>query len=357
MGFQQTFTGKASVTGEAGHLALADLDGDSPRGTLVDGPTLLAAEAVPTLVVFFPPYDREHSQGVSYVEVGEHNSVSQAVSDTVSLRLGAEIGLEAGVDGIFKAKVAARVDAELSRTRRQETSRSVGSRMFAEPHPDLHGFEYGAVVLSCGCYHGYRYRLRDPKNKLGGDGKQVAVLLPVGGQTTLWSTARYNAMARATGKLPVIPVPTKIGDLASYPARATTLDGKPIPAEDLVFAQPPEYVASDVGSVGFSLAAGSSETNERAMSVGLALDVGFNVEGVTFGASVGVGVGHGYAVSIGEEATFSGGIPAVPDKPGTPEDEYALHAYRFRPVVYRSRYQSADGAEAGFYVVTYEVAK
>src|SRR6185503_4319063 len=76
-GFAEVFTGKASVTGKAARLALADVDGDSPRGTLVGGPTLLAAEAVPTLVVFFPPYDREHAQGLPFIEVGEDKSVSE----------------------------------------------------------------------------------------------------------------------------------------------------------------------------------------------------------------------------------------------------------------------------------------
>jgi hypothetical protein len=356
-GFTEVYAGKVSATDDGDRLALADLDGDSPRGTLIEGPTLLAAEAVPTLVVMFPPYDREHSDGLPFLEVGESKSSSSSVSDTIALRLGAEVGVEFGVSGLFKAKVAARVDAELSRTRSKETSRTIGSRLSASPNPEGHGFAYGAVVLSCGCYHGYRYRLSDPAHKLGGDGKQISVLLPVGGQTTLWSTTRYNAMARATGKLPEVPVPMRLGDLSTYPSEATTLEGTPIAPEDLVFPEAPEYVASDVGSVGFSLSAGASTTNSDAMSVGVSLVAGVNVEGVEVGASVGVGVGRGTSVTVGEEASFSGGIPPVPDRPGTPEDEYTRYAYRFRPVVYKARYQAADGSDAGYYVVTYEVAR
>ena len=52
-----------------------------------------------------------------------------------------------------------------------------------------------------------------------------------------------------------------------------------------------------------------------------------------------------------------GGVPPVRDQASTPEDEYALHRYAFKPYVYREHYENAEGDEGGYYVVGYTSGK
>ena len=77
------------------------------------------------------------------------------------------------------------------------------------------------------------------------------------------------------------------------------------------------------------------------------------VAGVKVGVGADYGWGEGYALTMGTAALFAGSVHAIPDNPDTPEDEYAQHAYRFAPVVYREWYENASGDPAAFYVMTY----
>ena len=95
-------------------------------------------------------------------------------------------------------------------------------------------------------------------------------------------------------------------------------------------------------------------------SVGFGVDVGGGIPfigDVSVGASLGVGWGQGYSVTVGEDAFFGGSLPPLPDDPNTPEDEYQQHAYTTLPYVYREHYTDANGNDAAYYVVSYAVAQ
>jgi len=211
------------------------------------------------------------------------------------------------------------------------------------------------VVLSCGCFHSYTYEIEDPRGQAGGDGKQFVVLLPVGGQTTLWHSKRYNAMAKEVGDLPLVVVPHRVGDPHSYPTMPETAEGMPLAADDLVFSQPSTERVSDVGDIGWTLNRTDEETNELATETTLDLAGCVSGGGLMLGGSAGAGLGQGYSVSVGSYAEFLGGVPPIPDDPATPEDEYTTYAYSFTPVVYRQHYQDWSGHDAAYYVLNYSV--
>jgi hypothetical protein len=232
---------------------------------------------------------------------------------------------------------------------------TVGHRFVSTPDPELFGNQYGVVFLSVGCFHSYIYRFDDPSGLVGDDGEEFVTLLPVDGTTTVWSTPRYNAMAEAVGGLPIIEVPMTLGDPRSYMSTPQLPDGTPIPAEDMVFPDPPEFLVSDVGTLGWWLAATETETNEVAMNTTLDVTTSVTVAGFTFGPQVGVGWGEGYAVSVGSQFLFGGGVPPIPNDPNTPEDEYAEYRFGFSPIVYRQHYTDAGGSQASLYVLNYTV--
>ncbi|HET6612876.1 MAG TPA: hypothetical protein VFG83_12840, partial [Kofleriaceae bacterium] len=207
--------------------------------------------------------------------------------------------------------------------------------------------------------HQYTYQLSDPTARLGegADGGRFVVVVPVGGQTTVWSTRRYNAMADAVGGLPHIEVAGSIGDPSSYPTSPTRVDGTPIAPEDMLFPDPPQYLTSDVGEVGWWLEAGESETNQTNLTTSLGVSSSINAGGFKFGADVGVGLGSGYSITVGSSAFFSGSVPPIPDDPETPEDEYQTYAFSFSPVVYSEPYTAADGQPASYYVLNYIVGE
>jgi hypothetical protein len=348
----------ADVTvGEAPtRLALLDWDGDSAAARLVAGPELVSGNVVPTQLLTFPPYPHTIAQGTSSLMVGNGETTSETHSDTVSLSLGMMVGF--GVETpIFEAKISASVEYEVSVTKSLSRSLFVGQNFWLDADPDKLGFDYGAVVLACGCYQRYRYVAEDPAGIIAADGHIVDLFVPVGGQTVLWSTKRYNALARARGDLPIIEVPYRIGDLKSYPATPMTTDGQPIPAKDNLFPDVPVYQASDVGATGFWLSAGETETNEVAESIQLGVSGSLGAGGLEVELSAGVGFSKGYAISVGKEAMFNGSVPPLPDDTSTPEDEFELYRYSFVPQVYRHRYTDAAGEEAGYYVLTYAVSK
>src|SRR5262249_12664679 len=161
----------------------------------------------------------------------------------------------------------------------------------------------------------------------------------------------YNAMAAAVGGLPLINVNTRIGDPTSYPVDPTRLDGSPIPTGDIVFPNPPTIVVSDAASIGWSLGASDSVTNDPPVNYNLSVNAMFSMPGFFVGAQVGYGWGNSYAVTIGKDVLFSGSVPPIPNNPNTPEDEYKLYGYTFRPWVYRQTYTDAHGNPAAYHVI------
>lgn len=355
----EVYTSELSVSGNPQRIALADTDGDSPAATLVTGPELVTGDVVPVSTMVFPPYSRSHSEGVSTLLVGDGTTSSEAFTDSVSLRVGVEVGVEAGISGLFAASVAGKLTREISTSQTLTKQTMIGTRFFMRADPELHGQNYGVVILASGCFHKYVYQLSDPASRLGedADGGRFLVVVPVGGQTTIWSTNRYNAMAEAVGGLPTINVTASLGDPSSYPSSPTRANGEPVAPEDMVFPEPPQYLTSDVGEVGWWLEVGESQSNATTLSTDIGVSSSINAGGFKFGAEVGVGLGSGYAVTIGSSAFFSGSVPPMPDDPDTPEDEYQTYAFSFSPVVYREPYTTASGQEASYYVLNYIVGQ
>lgn len=348
-------TSPLSASNDPTRITTVDFDGDSPAGVLVDGPSLVPGQVVPIMVLYMPPYYRRRSEGVPWVWVGNSTNTGQGVSDTVSLSVGVTLGYEGGFPDVFEASLSATLGREITATNTTETTIGVGDQFNLEADPDLYGDDYAAVVLSCGCFNSYTYKIEDPRGDSGGDGKEFVVLLPVAGQTTLWHSKRYNAMAQAVGNLPLVTVPHVVGDPHSYPTMPETAEGEPLAADDLVFSQPSTERVSDVGDIGWTLNRTEEETNEVATSTTLDLEGSVSVGGFTLGGSAGAGQGQGYSVTVGSYAEFLGGVPPIPDDPATPEDEYSTYAYSFTPVVYRQHYQDASGNDAAYYVLNYSV--
>ena len=347
-----------TVGGKATRISMVDWDGDSATGELVGGAELVAGKAVPLATLMFPPYPRNVAKGAlnANITLGNNESTSESHSDTLSLSLGMAVSY--GVETpVFKAKVGAYFGKEFSYTNRVTKSMTIGARYWLLAAPEIHGFDYGAVVMSCGCFHKYSYVTNDPANRIGGSGQTGDIYIPVGGQTTLWSTKRYNAMAEAAGDLPIMNVPVTIGDVSSYPETLQTLDGQPVPESDMLFPNLTTYQASDVGFVSFWMVAGEQETNEVAEKTTLGVTGSLGVGGVSVDAKVGVGVAQGYSITTGKDVVFAGGIPPIPDDPETPEDEFKVHGYSFTPVVYRHHYTDAVGEDAAYYVMTYAVGQ
>lgn len=339
-------------------ISFLDWNGDSASGRLVEGPELVAGDAVPVAALMFPPYPKDLATGAlsANITLGNMDSVDEEYSDTLSLSVG--MGLSFGVEaGPFKAKVSGYFNRDVSVTQSFRTRRTIGARYWVLAQPQLQGLEYAPVIMSCGCYHRYRYQTEDPSNLIGGTGQVVDIFIPVGGQTQLWSSQRYNAMAAATGTLPLIEVPITVGDPSSYPATQQTLDGQPIAPDDMVFTDVPSYQVSDVGFVNYWLVRGETETNAVAETIDFGTKASFGLFGNGIDVSSQIGQTAGYSLSVGNTQIFAGGIPPVPDNPDTPEDEFLLNRYSFSPFVYRQRYTDAQGDEAAYYVMNFTVAQ
>ena len=347
-----TGTYPVNVGQSATRMSMVDWDGDTPSGRLMEGPELVAGKAVPIAALMFPPYPHDavsEDTGAS-ITLGDSASTDATNRDTLSLGVG--IGLSFGAEaGVFKAKVGGYLNKDFSYTHSVTKSLSVGSRYSVEADPDLHGTGYAPVVMSCGCYHRYRYVTEDPAGRIGGSGQTVDIFLPVGGQTQLWSSKRYNAMAKAAGDLPIIEVPLRVGDVDSYPTTIESLAHQTIAQEDMLFPETPNYQISDVAEVNFWLVVGESETNEVAEKTTLGLETSFGAFGASVDAQMNIGVERGYAISVGSETIFAGGVPPVSDDSETPEDEYEIHRYSFKPFVYRQHYTDASGQDAAYYVL------
>ncbi len=337
---------------------VADIDGDSPTGTLVGDASLVPGPVVPMAVLVHPPYSRTFSSGSPQVVLGNRESRSEVTDSTIALKASIALGFEAEFPAVAKAVIVTKVEVQIERTRASARTVSVGDRFTLDARPELEGPDNGAVVLACACYHAYSYKVNDPAGKLGkqpSTGKLMSLFVPVGGQTSLWSVKRYNALAAKT-KLPIIRVPYLIGDPASYPRTPSTLAGKPVALEDMLFATPRPYRTSDVASVGWSLDVVATESEREAKQIGVSVRGQVKAGAVIAEGEVGASVKQGYTLTIGKETSFSGMVPPVRDDPRTPEDEHVLHSYSFSPVVYRERY-TRDGEEGGFFVVSYTTSK
>jgi hypothetical protein len=343
-----------AVGNEPQRLAMVDWDGDSARGELLEGPELIAGDAVPIAALMFPPFPDKVAKSVlsAKVSLGSSETTTESESESVALSLG--MGVSYGADiWVLKASVSASLKKSFKVSHKTSKSITVGARYGARADTELFGTDYAAVVMSCGCYHRYRYQTDDPSGAVGGSGTTFDIFVPVGGQAQIWSSHRYNLLAEAVGTLPAIKIPVRVGDVDSYPRAPQTLDGSPIPAEDLLFPEPPSYTASDVSHVTFQLSSKETETNSVAETTSVGVGASFGAFGAGVDVNASLGVTQGYSVSAGKAISFGGSIPPIPDDPDTPEDEYQVHRYTMTPWVYREHYTNRHGEDAGYYVLTY----
>jgi hypothetical protein len=174
--------------------------------------------------------------------------------------------------------------------------------------------------------------------------------VPVDGAVSLWSTTRYNAMAEAVGNLPIIDLTYTVGDPSSYPTEVVSWDGRILDDEELLFNADQWYTVSDVGAISWRRSVSERETEGWRMNQDMGLSASVTAAGITVGGGVSVGWGTGYSLQVGTGAFFSGSLPALPDDPDTPEDEWSQHRYSINPYVYLHTYETENGGEAYYYV-------
>lgn len=343
------------VTASSARIATADHDGDSPRARLVEGPVACQGAVVPMNLMLMPPYHADHAAGFpSSVMFGDMNSTSESMSDTVSLGLHVDVGVGGGFMDVFKAEFNETLQWRVTETATQTTSMTIGSRYTLRAYPEVYGPYYGGVALSWGCFDAYTYEVDDPSNHIGGaNGKEFVMVVPTGGNVSLWSTSRYNALAEATDNMPILEVPYAVGTVDSYPTEPERLDGSAIPSSDNLFTNPTNYTVSDVGETVWWMEVGQAETNQAAMDMSMGASASVTVSGIKVGGGVDMGWGQAYSLKTGSVAAFAGSIPTLRDDPDTPEDEYSVYAYTVTPYVYMQPYTTPDGEEAAYYVQTY----
>ncbi len=367
----KSFETTLSATGDGVGITTADTEGNSPSVERVSGPELIPGDIVPVFAANFPPYDEARSSGgdqatgvgggtTSYLFLGDSETESETFADTTYTRWGAQVGvgLEFELFGIGAGGgVQGRFQSMVENTQSTTTTQVLGNRFHVTPQPEVHGHDYGVVMLSAGCFHGYDYEFRDPAGRMDSevDGGSAFGIVPVDGQITLWSTPRYNALASELDYLPTIDITTEIGNPESYPRQPERADGTPVPPEKMVFTDPPEYLVSDTGTVGWWLSQGESEAQAEAMST----ERGILTEGklgvVRGGYDHHWGAGESHEIGVGSEVLFGGGVPPISDDPNTPESEYEQYAFPFAPYVYQKEYIDPDGDESAFYVLNFTV--
>ena len=355
-GIDIEWTTEFTITGQPSRISMADRDSDSPRAVLSGGPEVVPGASVPVVAMLLPPYSYEYSAGFSSTGYGMAETLSETYSDTVSMSVGMDVGVSGNFLGLFAAKYSEKVGASASMTLGENQTRSTGNRSGMRSQPDDFGFNYGAVVVSWGCFHAYTYEITDPSGLVpGSDGELVVLTVPVDSGTAMLSTNRYNAMATAVGDLPIIEAPYTIGDLYDYPTEPETIYGEPIEEDQYVFPDLDWYEVSDVGYVGWFNVVGESVTNSSSYGMDMGVSAGVTVSGIAVGMSTSAGWGKGYSLTLGETALFSGGIPPFRDDPDTEVDEYADNFYRVAPIVYMQDYTDAEGNTSAFYVQTYAI--
>lgn len=189
------------------------------------------------------------------------------------------------------------------------------------------------------------------------------MFVPIGGETSVWSTARYNALSDAMGdgRLPKVTITPRLGNVDSYPSTPTTLDGKPIPNDDNVFLETPVYRSSDSANVSFDMSISQSKSNSTSLSFNYgssnSISGGLSVVSVSQSKDSSWGLDTSYSVSVSNSTSFSGTVSAVRDDPSTPANESSLYAYSFRPYVYRHHFKDKSGKAGAFYALTYTVGQ
>ena len=367
-----TDIGRVPVSsGNARRITASDVNGRSAVVRLKGPAALQVGPPVPIAVLTAPPYSAAHSAGPSSATLGTSDETSDGTSagssktTSISLMLGVGVTTPIGsLHGFFTSSWS----QTASHSKAVSTSLSIGKSYTITADPQADGFNSGGVVLAGGCFHRYDYAVEDPAKLLSDGGStDVSSYVPVGGETTLWSTNRYNALVDAIGgnKLPKVTIGSKLGSVASYPSKPTTLDGKPIPKADNVFSKAPLTRSSDVGTVSFSLTASENTTNTDASSFSYGQSISGQV-GATIAfinPSVQItkddnwGLDESYSVTVGTSTSFSGQISPVHDDPSTPANESSVYGYSFQPVVYREHFKDATGKDGAFYVLTYTAGK
>jgi len=348
-----------TVTQAPSRLGFADLDGDSPMARQISGPELVPGGITPVAVMQFPPYSQSFSDGTSYLFVGNSENIGEDFSDSMSVRYGLGVGFEAKIPGVVRAGFIGRFGQEWSKSTTTGSRYTIGSRFIMNPNIDLHGNDFSVVMLSSGCFHTYGYEIDDPKGVLDKElnGSVMGMMVPVGGQMTVWSSKRYNALAKTLGNLPIVETRVRIGDPNSYPSIPETSDGQPVPEADMVFPRTPSLKVSDVGVVGYWLSVADYEVNDQSTSIDISGygNVGFGP--VSVNVDSGLNQGRSHSITVGTDALFGGGVPAVPDDPDTPEDEHAAHGFTYSPKVHREYYTDGNGNQAGYYVLSFTVGE
>lgn len=388
-------------------LAAVDLAGRSAAVRLREvNPVLMPGPAVPIAVMTLPPYSATHSSGPSSVTLGtnEEFGTTEQVgeSQTRSVSLTASIGIGIGCKGSgsggvsaapasgtaggpagtpsgsppaaaatclgpsLRAYVTQSTSRSLSRSKSATLSTSIGSSYSLTAEPQADGYDSGGVVLAGVCFHRYDYELDDPAHVLDGEPIDLSFSVPVGGETTLWSARRYNALADALpeANLPKINIPYRLGSISSYPDSPATLDGEKIARADNVFPNAPILHTSDVGAVSFSLTSSESTTNTEASSFSYGSAIGGEIGASIALVNVSVqgtvdtnrGLEQSYSVMVGKSTQFSGHISPMRDDPSTAGNEAEIYAYSFQPVVYRHHFKT-EGKDGAFYVLTYAVPR
>ena len=230
-------------------IAVADHSGDAPVATLKSDAQTCSGRAIPLVTLILPPYDSTHSDGVSTVFYGDGSQTSESVTDTVSLGVGVDVGVSVGMEDVFDVKMSTSVSWKMSQSTTLTDTIYVANRYSLTADPEMYGPNYGGVVLAWGCFDAYVYEVDDPGNHLGGDGGKIVLTVPTGGGSSIWSTARYNAMAEVYDNLPVVSIPYTVGKVDSYPSDGETMEGVELTNSDLIFPEPQELRVSDVGKV------------------------------------------------------------------------------------------------------------
>ena len=137
-----TYAGTADITvgSSAQRLAFVDYNGDSPAGRLMEGPELIAGQAVPIALMMFPPYPHAVAGGPlsASVDLGQTEATDESFQDTVSLELGMSVGFGAEAFG-FKAKVSTFLSNSVSVSKETTSSLRVGARYGVISNPEMWG--------------------------------------------------------------------------------------------------------------------------------------------------------------------------------------------------------------------------
>ncbi len=352
----EVFYESLDITADSKFIAMADQDDNSVRAVLESGPELGPGAVVPTTLLILPPYvDGAEGNFWAWTGVGESESTSESWSDTTSMSASVHWGSTGNFFNLFGYEKNKKLTGFLQETNINASSVEVGSRWQIRSAPELFGRNTGGVVLSWGCFHTWTYTVHDPDSLLpGSDGEPVLLAVPVDGGTALWSTPRYNALAAAVGG-PKVEIPYEVGRPETYPTSPEDIDGKALDEDDLLFTDTTWFEASDIGLVDWFSTVGESTTNEKVIGYSKSTDASVLVGTGYVGIGYDKGASKGYALSVGEKATFYGGIPPIVNDPETPEDEYAEHRFRVSPLTYLDTWTGDDGEDNPIYVNTYVV--